>query len=76
MGLLHNRETPCMLCENRNVGCHGSCTEYKNFRNQLNEYNQLKRNAKKTEDDFRVARGYRASDGPTFLRKRQRGRIV
>ena len=30
---------PCKDCENRNVGCHAFCSDYRFFRNQMDERN-------------------------------------
>lgn len=36
-------KSPCLDCEKRTVGCHGSCDEYKEYSKQNKEQNELKR---------------------------------
>ena len=34
---------PCRRCEERHIGCHGDCLDYKDYRNKIEAINQVKR---------------------------------
>lgn len=33
-------QSPCMMCPDRYVGCHGKCEKYTEFKVRLDEYNR------------------------------------
>lgn len=39
----------CLDCEKRHVGCHGSCDDYKKYKQELEEKTALKREMKHKE---------------------------
>ena len=48
-------KTPCYKCERRSVNCHTNCEEYIDFRVDMDEYNEMVKNAK---DKERMMRDY------------------
>ena len=74
--MLHEKK-PCLDCEKRTVGCHSSCKEYKDFREELDIKNQLKRDAQQKRNiingycyDVKSKRCKRQSDKVKYKRER------
>ena len=44
--------SPCLNCENRQINCHSSCKQYKQFRHKLDMYNKELNRPRKFEDDY------------------------
>ena len=34
-------QPPCQYCEDRQIGCHGTCDRYKSFRARLDYFNEM-----------------------------------
>ena len=41
------KETPCRFCDNRKVGCHSNCDLYKEWKEELSQYNEKIRISRK-----------------------------
>lgn len=39
-------QSPCLKCEKRVIGCHDTCTEYQEYKDKLNEWNEKVRKGK------------------------------
>lgn len=59
--LITNNEAPCKGCEERVVGCHGSCERYSAFRKKCNEdiAKRKERNALRELNDYVVWRNFK-----------------
>lgn len=70
-------KNPCLNCEKRIVGCHGSCEDYKVFRKDLDAQNKRRREEKqkvRCVDDYcfetKGRRCKRKTDKVKYLRER------
>ena len=59
------KTAPCKGCEKRELGCHGKCEAYKEFRKKYDEIIALKRSKEDSENWF-------AKRAEKFMRKRNR----
>lgn len=46
---MSRNKVPCYGCQKRHPGCHGNCTDYKQYRQWLDEKNQRIRHGKVEE---------------------------
>ena len=42
-------KVPCKGCEERSLGCHGKCASYREYRNNLNRINAMRRQQEELE---------------------------
>lgn len=47
--------SPCLDCERRVIGCHGTCGDWKDFRAELDRKKQI---IKAAQDEERITRDY------------------
>lgn len=47
---------PCYKCQDRKISCHGSCKKYIRFREELDEFNNSKKQQRAVENDYRYFR--------------------
>ena len=45
-------QSPCLHCENRQINCHSSCKQYKQFKHKLDIYNDELYKQKHIDDDY------------------------
>ena len=45
-------QSNCLNCGNRQINCHSSCKQYKQFRHKLDIYNKELNRQKQIEDDY------------------------
>ena len=65
---MSRNKVPCYGCQKRHPGCHGNCTDYKNYRQWLDEKNKRIRHGKEEE---RMARNKPVDHfNPTLGRKK------
>lgn len=50
--LPYNRNSPCMNCTNRHVGCHGTCERYITYRADLDELKDIRRKELMKQNDL------------------------
>ena len=50
-----DRRNPCNECTEREVGCHGKCARYKQWRKELDEKNERRLKVLKGEDTMSAA---------------------
>lgn len=57
MGFNHNIKSPCMVCKERYMGCHGSCESYLTYQTKCKQVNQSRIKSLEATRDFISARG-------------------
>lgn len=45
-------QSPCLNCESRHSGCHSQCEKYLDFRDALDEYNEVVYNNKQKQREL------------------------
>ena len=55
MTSLSKKDNPCIDCINRRIGCHGSCSQYKEFKIKMSDM-------RKKEKEYHSTRSYRTAD--------------
>lgn len=58
MGFNNNFKAPCFGCENRNVGCHGSCNEYAAYKIKCETRNKNRIRDNEHDRDVVRCRGF------------------
>ena len=56
------KDAPCLGCQERYPGCHGSCERYLEYQQSRKVYNyniSKKRNADRGADDFRLGNAHK-----------------
>ena len=43
---------PCLNCENRQINCHSSCKQYKQFRHKVDMYNKELNKQRQFDSDY------------------------
>ena len=61
--------SPCKDCPDRQVGCHGTCGKYKDYRAALDAHNEARSSAKAGAKD---ANGYDIDRGVRMRRRKER----
>lgn len=41
VGGIRKSNSPCLDCDRREVGCHGKCKEYQEYKEKINEMNDI-----------------------------------
>ena len=57
-------KAPCKNCPDRELGCHGKCEKYQEYRTKVNEYNKKKHDA-----EFKAYLGTLSLHRPKYVRK-------